>query len=222
MAFLTVGPFAYLHPRSGLLALSGDQEPACSGTRSALACAVAASITSSPSLAHVAAAASAPSLAIRLRTCIPLLPCFTTSLAPGRNTRVSGTTVIDTVLDPSTDPLSVTAAVITWAPSESASVANDPPDPMTPSRSEAHDNWGVSTPSSTSMAVAANVTEAPGTTVVPSVGSMIDTVGGALPTIRTVAWDPVAPPPSVTRAVTTCTPSDRPAVENEAPLPIDP
>ena len=98
---------------------------------------------------------------------------------------------------------SVTAAVRVCRPSESRPESVPPP-PSGPSRSELHRSWPVTSPSKSSLAVAASVTRVPAGTDEPSAGPVMATAGGAFvpPTRTTTAAVPTSPPASVTPAVT--------------------
>ena len=77
-------------------------------------------------------------------------------------------------------PASVTLAVMTWVPAESAAVATDPPVPRAPSRSEDQAIPVVMSPSSGSLAVPVKVTLSPALKAAKSAGAVIATVGPAL------------------------------------------
>ena len=118
-------------------------------------------------------------------------------------------------------PASVTEAVMTWVPAESAAVLKDPPEPMAPSRSEVHAMLAVRSPSSASLAEPVNVTLSPVLNPAPSTGAVIVTLGAAL-TVMVMASLSWSPPASVTLAVMTWVPADSAAVEKEPPLPMAP
>ena len=81
--------------------------------------------------------------------------------------------------EPARAPESVTWAVITWLPIDKLA-ENEPPEPISPSRSENHRRPVVTSPSSRSLAVPAKAMVSAATKVAPSVGALIDTLGGVL------------------------------------------
>ena len=117
--------------------------------------------------------------------------------------------------------LSVTDAVMVWVPDRSASVRIVPPWPSTPSRLEVQMIDQVRSPSSASSATAENVACTPGTSRVPSAGTMIVRTGG-LATASVMRASPVRPPASVTRATIVWMPGLSAAAVIEAPPPRTP
>ena len=118
---------------------------------------------------------------------------------------------------------SVTDAVITWVPAERVESVNDPPEPITSSRSDNQTIDDVISPSVTLVAVPVKVIAEPSTETKSSVGATIDTVG--MPTeFIVILWErePVLEPESVTDAVITWLPAERVESVNDPPEYITP
>ncbi len=69
-------------------------------------------------------------------------------------------------------PASVTLAVMTWVPADSAAVAKEPPEPMAPSRSDVQAMLAVRSPSSGSLALPVKVTLSPALKAAKSAGAV--------------------------------------------------
>ena len=125
---------------------------------------------------------------------------------------LAATTVIVRVAEPVRPPLSVTAAVMVWVPTDSVR-DRLPPVPSAPSRFDVQASAAVRLPSCVSLAVPVKVTAVPSTTEVPLAGAVMLTTGAvllgvALVTVTVRVADPVRPPLSVTAAVIVCVPTD--------------
>ena len=122
--------------------------------------------------------------------------------------------------EPWRPPASVTLAVMVWVPTERL-VAKDPPVPIAPSRSEVQARAAVRLPSSGSLAEPAKLMVSVARKVEPSAGAVIVALGAAL-TVMVMASESWSPPASVTLAVMTWVPADRPAVAKDPPVPMAP
>ena len=118
-------------------------------------------------------------------------------------------------------PRSVTVAVTVCVPERSVSKRSVGPEPSGPSRLELHRIAASRLPSSTSLAVAVNVTAAPGTASRPSAGAVIVTIGRALTTTVSVALADL-PPRSATDAVIVCVPERSRLTSSRPPSPRGP
>ncbi len=129
-------------------------------------------------------------------------------------------TVIDA--EPDAPCASVTDAVIVWVPAESDGTVAEAPVTNAPSRDELHLISALrSVPPE--LAVPVKVTLAPSSTLLPSVGAVIDTVGApdAL-TVRVIEAEPETPCASVTEAVIVWVPAVSDAALTEPPVPRAP
>ena len=127
------------------------------------------------------------------------------------------------VLLPAAPRLSVAEAVMVWVPTESAEVVTLAPVPRAPSRSELQARLAVRSPSSGSLALPEKVTAVPVSSVVPSAGAVMETVGVALAFTVTVIWSlPGRPRLSLTAAVIVWVPSESAEVVRPSPVPRAP
>src|SRR5581483_3692752 len=124
-----------------------------------------------------------------------------------------------------TSPLSLTDAVMRWLPGERLDAANEPPLPITPSRSETQESCAVMVPFRP-VAVPVNVTACPMSTVVPVAGAVMLTCGAcvcAAAVIETmIELELESPFVSTPVAVITCVPRARFEVTRFGPVPSAP
>ena len=96
-----------------------------------------------------------------------------------------------------------------WVPTESAEVVTLAPLPRAPSRSELQARLTVRSPSSGSLALPEKATVVPVSSVVPSAGAVMETLGTLLGLMVTEIWSLSGRPPlSVTDAVMACVPRE--------------
>ena len=123
--------------------------------------------------------------------------------------------------EPLRPPESVTVAVIVCVPILNTA-EKAPPAPIAPSRLEVHDRLALRSPSSASVADAANAMLAPSVNEAPLAGLLIVTAGATLAaTVTLITSEADRPPESVTVAVIACVPTLNTA-EKPPPVPIAP
>src|SRR3989442_12242717 len=120
-------------------------------------------------------------------------------------------------------PVSAARAVIVWWPRVRFGRVKLPPVPIWPSRSDVHSMGLVRSRSIEWMAVPVKVAGCPGRNLLPGLGDVMVTTGGAsASTVSVSSALPVSLELSVADAVMVCTPADRPEVVKPAPVPIWP